>query len=120
MQILLWQTIEKVGKRGDIVDVKDGFARNYLIPRRMASLPTPGQYREFELDKRRQDQIEVQLGEGARQVEAFLEEPDPRSLLLSGENEAASFDRSFLWSLGVKTERDSSASAGGPETELDS
>ena len=58
--------------------------------------------------------------EGARQVEAFLEEPDPRSLLLSGENEAASFDRSFLWSLGVKTERDSSASAGGPETELDS
>ncbi len=58
--------------------------------------------------------------EGARQVEAFLEEPNPRSLLLSGENEAASFDRSFLWSLGVKTGRESSADAGDPETELDS
>ena len=74
MQVLLWHTIEKLGKRGDIVTVKDGYARNFLIPRRMASLPTSGQYREFEVEKRRQDQIEVQLIDNAKQVETKLAE----------------------------------------------
>ena len=74
MQVLLWHTIEKLGKRGDIVTVKDGYARNFLIPRRMASLPTSGQYREFEVEKRRQDQIEVQLVDDAKQVETKLAE----------------------------------------------
>ncbi|MDP6957773.1 MAG: 50S ribosomal protein L9 [Planctomycetota bacterium] len=74
MQVLLWHTIEKLGKRGDIVTVKDGYARNFLIPRRMASLPTSGQYREFEVEKRRQDQIEVQLIDDAKQVETKLAE----------------------------------------------
>ncbi|SVD96757.1 uncharacterized protein METZ01_LOCUS449611 [marine metagenome] len=74
MQVLLWHTIEQLGKRGDIVTVKDGYARNFLIPRRMASLPTSGQYREFEVEKRRQDQIEVQLIDNAKQVETKLAE----------------------------------------------
>ncbi len=74
MQVLLWHSIENLGKRGDVVEVKDGYARNFLIPRRMASPPTPGQYREFEVEKRRQDQVEVQLIEGAKEVEAKLAE----------------------------------------------
>ncbi len=87
MQVLLWHTIEKLGKRGDIVTVKDGYARNFLIPRRMASLPTPGQYREFEVEKRRQDQIEVQLVEDAKQVETKLAEVTSLSIEVNTNDE---------------------------------
>ena len=42
MKIVLRNDLDKVGKRGDIVDVSDGFARNYLIPRGQAFLATDG------------------------------------------------------------------------------
>ena len=53
MKILLWQDVEKLGKRGELVDVREGFARNFLFPRRLGSKPTPSMYKEFELEKRR-------------------------------------------------------------------
>jgi large subunit ribosomal protein L9 len=53
MKILLWQDVEKLGKRGEVVDVREGYARNYLFPRRLGSEPTPSMYKEFELAKRR-------------------------------------------------------------------
>ena len=68
MKVLLWNDVEKLGRRGEIVEVKDGFARNYLIPRRLASKPTPSMYKEFELEKRRQNKIEAKLIAGASQV----------------------------------------------------
>ncbi len=42
MEVVLRSDIEKLGKRGDIVNVSDGFARNYLIPRGQAILATKG------------------------------------------------------------------------------
>ena len=40
MKVLLWQDVDKLGKRGETVEVKEGFARNYLFPRKLASKPT--------------------------------------------------------------------------------
>ncbi len=37
MQVLLEQDVKGTGKKGDIVNVSDGFARNYLLPRKLAS-----------------------------------------------------------------------------------
>jgi large subunit ribosomal protein L9 len=68
MKVLLWNDVEKLGRRGEIVDVKDGYARNYLIPRRLASKPTPSMYKEFELEKRRQNKVEAKLIGEAGQV----------------------------------------------------
>ena len=42
MEILLKQDVQNLGSAGDIVNVKAGFARNYLIPRGMAMPATPG------------------------------------------------------------------------------
>lgn len=42
MKIVLRNDLEKVGKRGDIVDVSDGYARNYLVPRGLALVATEG------------------------------------------------------------------------------
>ncbi|NJK80216.1 MAG: 50S ribosomal protein L9 [Chloroflexaceae bacterium] len=48
MKILLTQDVEKVGKSGDVKWVAGGFGRNYLIPKGMAVLATPGQVKQAE------------------------------------------------------------------------
>ena len=53
MKILLWQDVDKVGRRGELVEVKPGFARNFLFPRKLASIPTPSMHKELEQSKRR-------------------------------------------------------------------
>jgi len=68
MKVLLWNDVEKLGRRGEIVEVKDGYARNYLFPRRLASKPTKPMYKEFELEKRRQNKLEAKLIAGATQI----------------------------------------------------
>ncbi len=42
MEVILLQDVSGVGKKGDVVKVKDGYARNYLIPRKFALPATPG------------------------------------------------------------------------------
>ncbi|HTP80114.1 MAG TPA: 50S ribosomal protein L9 [Bacteroidota bacterium] len=54
MKIILRKDYEKLGKMGDTKDVKDGFARNYLIPRNIAYEATPGSLRALEEEKKQQ------------------------------------------------------------------
>ena len=42
MQIVLLERIEKLGQMGDVVTVKDGFARNYLVPQRQGAAGDQG------------------------------------------------------------------------------
>jgi large subunit ribosomal protein L9 len=42
MEIILLQDVEKVGKKGEVANVSEGYARNYLLPRKMAEMATPG------------------------------------------------------------------------------
>jgi len=41
MKVILLESVEKVGKKGDVLNVAPGFARNYLIPRQLAMEVTP-------------------------------------------------------------------------------
>ena len=72
MKVLLWHDVDKLGKRGEVVEVREGYARNFLIPRRLASAPTPSMYKEFELEKRRQAKQEAALVAGAKEISAKL------------------------------------------------
>ena len=48
MQIILLEKVINLGNLGDIVKVKDGYARNFLIPQKMAKRATPAAMAEFE------------------------------------------------------------------------
>ena len=48
MQLILLKDVEKLGKRGDLVTVKDGYARNFLFPAGLARPNTPGNVRFVE------------------------------------------------------------------------
>ena len=56
MQVILLERIEKLGQMGDVVTVKDGFARNFLVPQGKALRATKANLAEFE---RRRVQLEA-------------------------------------------------------------
>ncbi len=47
MEVILTTDVEKLGLKGEVVDVKRGYARNYLVPRRLAEVATPGRIAEI-------------------------------------------------------------------------
>jgi len=56
MKLLLRRDIPKVGLAGDVVEVKEGYARNYLIPQHLGILPTKANMKAIEEDKRRAEE----------------------------------------------------------------
>ena len=51
MEVILREHVDKLGRRGDLVKVADGYARNYLLPRKMALLATEGNKKVIEREK---------------------------------------------------------------------
>ena len=52
MDIILREHVEHLGARGEIVKVKDGYARNYLLPRKLALLATEGNKKRVERERK--------------------------------------------------------------------
>jgi large subunit ribosomal protein L9 len=48
MQIILQEDVEKLGTRGEVVTVKEGYARNFLLPRKLALEASPGNLKRLE------------------------------------------------------------------------
>ena len=64
MELILKQDIEKLGKAGDIIKVKAGYGRNYLIPQKLAMVATPSNKKVFEENQRQAaHKIERQMEE---------------------------------------------------------
>ena len=59
MEIILLQDVEKVGRKGQVVRVRDGFGRNVLIPRKVAMLCTP-QNEGFVNDQKKRAEIRLE------------------------------------------------------------
>ena len=51
MEVVLRERIEKLGNRGDVVSVRPGYARNFLLPKRKAVLATPHNVRQVEQEQ---------------------------------------------------------------------
>jgi len=85
VQVILREDIEKVGLRGEVVDVAAGFARNYLLPRRLAEPAAPGRVAELEKLAASRSQHEAQSFEQAQQLVQKLEDAEIRFDVQAGE-----------------------------------
>jgi large subunit ribosomal protein L9 len=61
MKIILLDDVPKLGRRGDVRDVSDGYARNYLLPHKLALNATPGNLRNIETIKAAQEGRAVRM-----------------------------------------------------------
>ena len=85
MQVILRQDVEKVGLRGEVVDVAAGFARNYLLPRRLAEPAAPGRVAELEKLAAGRAQHEAQSFEQAQELVQKLEGSELRFDVQAGD-----------------------------------
>jgi len=72
MEIILLQDVEKLGLRGDVVDVKRGYARNFLLPRRLAEVATPGRVAELQRIELQRARHEARSADQASEIAELL------------------------------------------------
>jgi large subunit ribosomal protein L9 len=77
MQIILLEKVANLGNLGDVVKVKDGFARNYLIPTRQARRATESAIKEFEVKRA---ELEKAAGEKLATAQALGEKMNGRTV----------------------------------------
>src|SRR5690348_16272555 len=78
MQVVLRQDVDKLGLRGEVVNVARGYARNYLLPRGLAEPATPGLVRELERRDAERARHEAKSVEEAREIADRLEKLELR------------------------------------------
>ena len=72
MQVILKKDVQNVGEAGDVVNVKDGYARNFLIPQNLAEIATKGALQNREQNKRikaKQEKLHQEALELAKKIE---------------------------------------------------
>jgi large subunit ribosomal protein L9 len=68
MEVILREHVDNLGRRGDLVKVADGYARNYLLPRKLALLATDGNKKVIEREKVKFDAKEAEEQKVAQAV----------------------------------------------------
>jgi large subunit ribosomal protein L9 len=78
MKVILLDDVAKVGRRGEVRDVSDGYARNFLIPKKLALGASAGNLKNLEHIKKQQDSKAERIKDDAhglqRQIEALTYE----------------------------------------------
>jgi large subunit ribosomal protein L9 len=75
MKVILLKDVKKQGKKGDVVEVADGYANNYLIKNNLAEPATSGNLKQLEAQKESvREEEEAELAEAQRQKEVLEED----------------------------------------------
>jgi large subunit ribosomal protein L9 len=74
MEVILRQAVENLGKPGDVVKVKNGYARNYLLPHNLAYEATPGNLKRIQQERDRLEAAENQRRGAAQEIATKLEQ----------------------------------------------
>ncbi len=72
MKVILRENIAKLGKRGDVINVKDGYARNYLIPNKLAYEYSESNFKRFKIEKIKLETQELKNKESALSVKEII------------------------------------------------
>jgi large subunit ribosomal protein L9 len=72
VKIVLRQDVDNLGDRGQVVNVKPGYARNFLLPKGMALTATPGNMRQIEMQRKVWAVREAQEVDDARKIAAHI------------------------------------------------
>ena len=72
MKVILNDHIDHLGERGDVVTVKPGYARNYLLPKGLAYLDTPGNRMRFDEEQTRWEEMDLGRRTAAEKMAADM------------------------------------------------
>jgi large subunit ribosomal protein L9 len=87
MEVILREHVEKLGRRGDIVKVAEGYARNYLLPRKLALAVNEANKRQIEREKKIAEVREMEEKSAAEAVAQRLAQLEIEIARRVGEND---------------------------------
>lgn len=87
MKLILKEDVNKLGDAGDVVDVKPGYGRNYLIPQGKAEIATPGALKQLEMIKEKAERRAELTIEKANELAERLETTSVTIPVTVGEDE---------------------------------
>lgn len=87
MKVILRADIEKLGRLGDVVEVKNGYGRNYLLPQGYAMLATPGNLKVFELERKKLQEKMEAIRSSAASLAARIEGREVIITMRVGDND---------------------------------
>ena len=86
MKVILIEDVKSHGKKGDIVNVSDGYARNMLFPKKLAVEATPKNINDLKLQKAHEEKVAKENLEAAKAFKAELETKEVTVCIKVGEN----------------------------------
>ena len=86
MKIILLQDEKKLGKKGDIIEASEGYARNYILPKTIGVQATPKNLNDLKLKKANEDKIAQENLEKAKELAALIETKSVVVKMKAGEN----------------------------------
>ena len=85
MKIILLQYEKKLGKKGDIIEASEGYARNYILPKKIGVEATPKNMNDLKLQKANESKIAQEQLEAAKALAAELETKQVTVQMKAGE-----------------------------------
>lgn len=86
MKIILLQDEKKLGKKGDIIEASEGYARNYILPKKIGVEATPKNLNDLKLKKANEDKIAQENLEKAKELATLIETKSVVVKMKAGEN----------------------------------
>ena len=86
MEIVLLEDVKSLGKKGQVVKVNEGYARNFILPKKLGVEATPKNLNDLKLQKANADKIAAQQLQEARELGAKLEEASVTLSIKAGDN----------------------------------
>lgn len=86
MKVILTHEVSSLGTAGDVVDVKDGYARNYLFPRSLATAWTKGGQKQVDAIAKGREVREIKTLEEAQSIKGNLENKAVKVLAHAGQS----------------------------------
>jgi large subunit ribosomal protein L9 len=87
MRIVLRTDVENVGRRGEVIKVADGFARNFLLPKKLALEATPGNMKRIDQERKVQEVHEAKEKQEAEVLAGKIAQLSCTAVRKVGENE---------------------------------
>lgn len=85
MKIILLEDVKSLGKKGEMVEVNNGYARNYVLPQKLGVEATNKNMNDLKLHNANQDKIAKEQLEAARELAALIETKEVIVKMKSGE-----------------------------------
>lgn len=85
MKVILLEDVKSVGKKGDMVELKDGYAKNFIIPKKLGVEATGANMNTLKLQKQNEEKIAKEQLEAAQALAAELEKMTVRTEIKGGE-----------------------------------